>query len=573
MGIDISKAFDTIPHESITQVLRARCCPDEVVDIIDDMYKDMFTIIKVQEKEINIQLKRGIKQGDSLSPFPFKLVIDDLLQKIQESAECYELNGKKIGVMGYADDLILFAKDSNGANKLVEHVIEYLDKLDMKLSLPKCYATSIKAKNRTWIMEDPHIGIRKCDNEVLEIRNLKIDEPFEYLGCYFTIAQGMSNKYTEQKIQENIMRLDKLRLKPRQKSDLLFTYILPKFYYEWVKSIISKSFLKRLDSSLRIYLKKLFHLNHFVTDNLFYCRRRDGGMGIPKYENVIQMGIIKMGYKWYTSNDEIVKELFIVNHMGKFLLDYARKAGVAWPTNLKVIIMRKQDLKQDEFNEWKIKTFQGKGVGYFHNNKVSNEPFYEMDLLKDSRYIDFLRLRTNTVGTNVAKAIVNPTMDIKCRRCKLSPETTAHIIGQCLANKNKIIHRHNQVVEVIRKELERNPKFMKIEIEKSVEKKGERFRPDITINTGKNKIYVDVSNRFESGDFYNQACCEKREKYKRILEKGDKIVPLIFGTRGAIPNMAINELKKLGITKYSTLKTISMINIRSSIEIINEHIE
>jgi hypothetical protein len=235
--------------------------------------------------------------------------------------------------------------------------------------------------------------------------------------------------------------------------------------------------------------------------------------------------------------------------------------------------MRKQDLKQDEFNEWKIKTFQGKRVGYFHINKVSNEPFYEMDLLKDSRYIDFLRLRTNTVGTNVAKAIVNPTMDIKCRRCKLSPETTAHIIGQCLANKNKIIHRHNQVVEVIRKELERNPKFMKIEIEKSVEKKGERFRPDITINTGKNKIYVDVSNRFESGDFYNQACCEKREKYKRILEKGDKIVPLIFGTRGAIPNMAINELKKLGITKYSTLKTISMINIRSSIEIINEHIE
>ena len=122
-------------------------------------------------------------------------------------------------------------------------------------------------------------------------------------------------------------------------------------------------------------------------------------------------------------------------------------------------------------------------------------------------------------------------------------------------------------------ELKNRNKFKEIEMEKLIRKEGANYKPDITMTTkeGKN-MYLDVTNRYEYQDFYEIAYKGKINKYKELLNKGDKIIPLIFGTRGAIMKDTIKELKKIGISEFKILKTISRINIRSSIEIINEHI-
>lgn len=52
-----------------------------------------------------------------------------------------------------------------------------------------------------------------------------------------------------------------------------------------------------------------------------------------------------------------------------------------------------------------------------------------------------------------------------------------------------------------------------------------------------------------------------------------RILHIIVGSRGAIPQSTINGLKELRIVERKHLKTLAMIALRSSIEMANAHID
>jgi hypothetical protein len=66
--LDVSKAFDTVPHEAIGDDLRRKGVPDYVVRMIKRSYEGVTTDIKHGTVAVPLELKRGVKQGDPLLP-------------------------------------------------------------------------------------------------------------------------------------------------------------------------------------------------------------------------------------------------------------------------------------------------------------------------------------------------------------------------------------------------------------------------------------------------------------------------------------------------------------------------
>lgn len=85
VGIDLSKAFDTVPVHSIRRALLRHNVDQKVIDYIIDTYSDATTNVSCGPNVVkNVKISRGVKQGDPLSPILFNLVLDELLDSLPD---------------------------------------------------------------------------------------------------------------------------------------------------------------------------------------------------------------------------------------------------------------------------------------------------------------------------------------------------------------------------------------------------------------------------------------------------------------------------------------------------------
>ncbi len=212
--LDISKAFDTVPHKTIKWALSRKGMPEPLINMIES-YTQVRTSIQHPSKNIEIQIKRGVKQGDPLSPLIFNLVMESLLEKL-DNMTGYELLNKKISVLAFADDLVLLAKDASQAQDLVDVVTEYLGALGMSLSVPKCATFQISKSGQTWYIKDPNL--ERMGQKIPMIKN---DHTLMYLGGVYSVWDGFPSKSTISNLLEAVDRLQKAHLKPMQILHLL----------------------------------------------------------------------------------------------------------------------------------------------------------------------------------------------------------------------------------------------------------------------------------------------------------------------------------------------------------------
>lgn len=569
--VDVSKAFDSIPHSALSSALAKKGVPKLIINLITKMYENCTTEIKAKNKEtVKIKMMRGVKQGDPLSPLLFNLCMEPLLDILEEESEGINVNEtNKVPVLAFADDIVLLGKDLQEAQKQLNYVNRYLDNLGMRISEGKSSCFEIITKKDTW-----YISKTSLSSNGETIPNAEPDDIFKYLGANVGPWKGLYRGIMVPEIIKVIKRVRTLYLKPQQKLDLLTTYILPRFTYGLLVSPPCDAVLKLLDSEIRQQVKEILHLVPSTTTGFFYTPKANGGLGLPKFEHIIKLSILKTAIKMRNSIDPAVA-LISNEAQEKKYKTIANSLRINWPATVEDIDNAKKRLRRDNINQWLNLTSQGHGVKDFMQDRIGNSWLMNCNILKPSRFIDAIRLRTNTFGTKVALARANKRTDVQCRRCHAQPETLGHILGLCVHTKRLRIKRHDEIKNFIADKLatiENN----QVLVEPSISVGEALSKPDLIINKERRSLIVDVTVRYENRDYLKQAYDEKIDKYtgclrqvlrSRNLTEG-KVLPIIVGSRGAIPPFTRANLIELGIPKKD-IRTIALIALRSSIEISN----
>ena len=100
------------------------------------------------------------------------------------------------------------------------------------------------------------------------------------------------------------------------------------------------------------------------------------------------------------------------------------------------------------------------------------------------------------------------------------------------------------------------------------------LKPDQIVYNQRGVFVVDVTVRHEDNKYLVQGHQDKIRKYSRLLPhlqrdlgaSAAEVLPIVVGTRGAMPKETVKNLSKLKITDRKTLITIAMIALRNSIE-------
>lgn len=104
--IDYSKAFDSLNHNSIWTSLRQQGISETYINIIKNIYAKSKGSIKLESTGRPFPIRRGVRQGDPLSPKLFSAVLEEVFRKLEWDGLGLNINGRRLNNLRFADDLL-----------------------------------------------------------------------------------------------------------------------------------------------------------------------------------------------------------------------------------------------------------------------------------------------------------------------------------------------------------------------------------------------------------------------------------------------------------------------------------
>ncbi|CAI2737372.1 unnamed protein product [Dicrocoelium dendriticum] len=176
VSVDVSKAFDSICHQSLLRAAAAFGAPQFLIDYLASYYLSAYSIFS----DIHIHPNRAVRQGDPLSPLLFIMALDEVLEGVATNP--WKSPAGPISYLAYADDVIIFAEDRLS---LKEHILEFQKRLQdtgLAINHLKSFAVNIvadRARKKTML----DISELNCDG--FSIKSIQPTEQFTMLGLKF----------------------------------------------------------------------------------------------------------------------------------------------------------------------------------------------------------------------------------------------------------------------------------------------------------------------------------------------------------------------------------------------------
>ena len=282
--IDYKKAFDSVPHEWIERSLELFKKSPKVVGFLKHNMKNWETqLILKHESGIlmsdNINIKRGIFQGDSLSPLFFYISLIPLSLELNSSGYGYKIRTERITLLFYMDDLKLYAKDDNELEGLLRIVKGFSDDIGIEFGLSKCAKATLK---RGILENSDHV---RLDEETM-IKDLELEKVYKYLVV--DESSGIQHATMKLKLKKQLGTRTRLILKTKLNSKNWITAIntlsIPVITYSFNIIVWNLSEVKRLDVKIR-KMMRTHSMHHPKADiHRLYFPRSSGGRGLTQLE-------------------------------------------------------------------------------------------------------------------------------------------------------------------------------------------------------------------------------------------------------------------------------------------------
>ena len=154
--IDFKKAFDTVWHDGLFHKLQNIGISGNFLETLRCMYKNTSCAIKLGDQLTQFfPCKKGVRQGDPLSPTLFNIFLNDLFKELQDG-DCDPVTLAKVNqenqeeenneidataeyfnALAYADDIVLLSTSKKGLQKALDITEEYCKKWRLTINHSK----------------------------------------------------------------------------------------------------------------------------------------------------------------------------------------------------------------------------------------------------------------------------------------------------------------------------------------------------------------------------------------------------------------------------------------------------
>ena len=226
--IDISKAYDTVDHETLWQVLQESGISGTWLDNLKELYKNNYLrSYTPMGKTRAIKMERGIRQGCPLSPLLFALYANPIAIAMER---VNKQKGKEPAMLMYADDMVVWGDTEKEVQEKLQVTVDMMEKLGLQISLEKT-----EVQYNKWAQEQVKgEGIEISTAERIEkvpYKNPK--QALRYLGTWSTANMETSKgmELLKEKMENRLDKIRGIRGNPSTKVKLIRSRIVSTWNY------------------------------------------------------------------------------------------------------------------------------------------------------------------------------------------------------------------------------------------------------------------------------------------------------------------------------------------------------
>ena len=130
--IDFKKAFDTIEHNAVLQALHEQGIEHNYIKLLKNIYQNGTTQVILFNKPIIINLQRGVRQGDVISPNLFTSTLESILRKTKLKGGI-NIDGEKLQMLAFADDIVLIAHNPQELESMLNEISQNCQKVGLSI--------------------------------------------------------------------------------------------------------------------------------------------------------------------------------------------------------------------------------------------------------------------------------------------------------------------------------------------------------------------------------------------------------------------------------------------------------
>lgn len=278
--VDVAKAFDSVSHESLWLAAGRMGLPRHLIGYLRNLYSGVTTQLKVNgTKGRIIRCRRGVRQGDPLSPLLFNMVLDWVLGELDSELGIKLGASTRVNHLAFADDTAILTTTPQGLVKLLGEMEVALSKVGLRPNAKKSATLRIvvHGKSQRWAVDAK--AFASLAGSVVPA--MSITDVYRYLG----VQMGAVSKKARagDKLLDGLRQLRRAPLKPQQRMYLLRVHLIPSLYHQLVLDEAKPSLMRYLDRVVRAAVRQWLRLPHDCPRALFHADASAGGLGLPEF--------------------------------------------------------------------------------------------------------------------------------------------------------------------------------------------------------------------------------------------------------------------------------------------------
>ncbi|KAK6754448.1 hypothetical protein RB195_013447 [Necator americanus] len=135
--IDLKKVFDSVETEAVVEALDNQGVPTQYIKVLRELYSNFTTGISPFYKNIIIDVKRGVRQGDTISPKIFTATLENAMRKLEWDYMGVKVDGRQLHHLRFADDIVLITPSISQAERMLTEFDETCGCIGLQLNLQK----------------------------------------------------------------------------------------------------------------------------------------------------------------------------------------------------------------------------------------------------------------------------------------------------------------------------------------------------------------------------------------------------------------------------------------------------